>query len=187
MKKLVFVFFLLACAQVKALEIADTQIDDKIQIDKYSLVLNGAGIRKKLMIKGFVGALYLEKKANTTDAVLADKGAKRMSYFLLRDVSGKLMLDRINEAIVANNTIEDMKSLETRFVQMEKIFNSVNELKAGDTINMDYVPGNGTRIVINGQLKGSIEGEDFYRSLLKNWIGSRPVQASLKKEVLGQE
>lgn len=172
---------------VTAIELENIKLDETIQIGKYSLMLNGAGIRKKFTFKGFVGALYLEKKANTEEAVLAEPGAKRMLYIMLRDVSGQTMMDKINEAIIANNTMEDMKLLEIRFEQMEKIFSEMKELKYGDSITMDYIPGAGTRISLNGVAKGTITGEDFYRSLLKNWIGNRPVQSSLKKSVLGIE
>jgi hypothetical protein len=30
-----------------------------------------------------------------------------------------------------------------------------------------------------------IEGEDFYRALLRIWLGDRPVQDDLKKSLLG--
>lgn len=173
--------------QVQALEIENVKIDEKIQVDKYTLVLNGAGIRKKLMFKGFIGALYLEKKSSSAEAVLADTGAKRMAYIMLRDVNGRLMLDRINQAIVANNTLEDMKQLEARFDRMEKVFNDMKELKSGESIFMDYIPGVGTRIFLNDAVKGTIEGEDFYQSLLRNWIGNKPVQESLKTSVLGMD
>ena len=170
-----------------ALDIDNVRLEDNIQLEKYSLVLNGAGVRKRFGLKGFIGALYLEKKMHTPEAVLEDPGAKRMSYVLLRDVGSQTMLDKINEAIIANNSIDDMKQLEARFNRMEVIFRDMKELKHGDIIFMDYIPGVGMRIMLNGKLRGTIEGEDFYRSILKNWLGDRPVQASLKKNVLGQE
>lgn len=185
MVRVIVILLLCFTFQVQAIDLENIKIDEKIQIDKYTLVLNGVGIRKMLMFKGFIGALYLDKKTNTAETVLENHGAKRMAYIMLRDVSGRMMLDKINQAIVANNTMEDMKQLETRFELMEKIFSDMKELKTGETIFMDYLPDTGTRILHNGVIKGTIEGEDFYRSLLRNWIGSKPVQASLKASVLG--
>lgn len=42
------------------------------------LTLNGAGLRTRLFIKIYVGALYLSEKKTCAEAVLADIGAKRM-------------------------------------------------------------------------------------------------------------
>lgn len=170
-----------------AMEIEGLKLEETLKLEKHTLLLNGAGVRKKFGFKGFVGALYLERKTHLAEEALNESGAKRMSYIMLRDVSGKQMLDRINESIIANNTLDDMKLLEGRFQQMEQIFKEMGELKAGDAIFMDYLPGVGTRIILNSAVKGTIEGDEFYRSILRNWIGEKPVQASLKKAVLGQD
>ncbi len=187
MKKLFLILMMSVATQSHALEIADVILDERVQLDKSLLLLNGAGIRKKFLVKAYVGSLYLVEKTRSAEAVLADTGAKRMAYNMLRDVTGRQVLDRINEAIVANNTEEEMKALEARFYKFEKIFLTVKELKKGDIIYMDYIPETGTRVSVNGVVKGNIEGADFYRSLLKTWVGNKPIQASLKKNVLGEE
>lgn len=187
MKVFILMFMLAVTAQSYAIEISDVKLDEKIQLDKYPLVLNGAGVRKKFLIKAYVGALYLHEKTRFADNVLADTGAKRMAYFMLRDVPGQQVLDRINEAIVANNSLDEMKVLEKRFYEFEKIFLKIPQVKKGDIITLDYIPGIGTRVSFNNVDKGSIEGAEFYRSLLKTWVGSKPIQASLKKSVLGEE
>jgi len=187
MKKFVFIIFLAFSAQTHALELSDVKLDENIQLDKQQLVLNGAGIRKKLLLKVYIGALYLAEKTHSADTVLADAGAKRMSFILLRDVSGKQVLNGINEAILPNNSEEEMKAIDARLYLFEKMFVSVPEIKKGEIVNLDYIPGQGTRVSVNGQVKGHIEGQDFYRSLLKIWVGKKPVQSSLKKSVLGEE
>ena len=108
-----------------------------------------------------------------------------MSFILLRDVTGKQVLDGINEAILPNNSLDEMKAIEARLFLFEKMFVPVAEIKKGEIVNLDYVPGLGTRVTINGINKGFIEGFDFNRSLLKIWVGHRPVQAALKKSILG--
>jgi hypothetical protein len=43
-----------------------------------------------------------------------------------------------------------------------------------------------TQVVIQGKPAGKpIAGEDFYRALLRIWVGDRPVQDDLKKALLG--
>jgi hypothetical protein len=54
-------------------------------------------------------------------------------------------------------------------------------------IALDWVPGTGTQVVIDNQPHGKpIPGEDFYRALLRIWIGDKPVSGDLKKALLGQ-
>jgi hypothetical protein len=48
------------------------------------------------------------------------------------------------------------------------------------------VPAAGTQLTVDGKPSGApIPGEDFYRALLKIWLGEHPVQDDLKKALLG--
>ena len=187
MKKLILMFLLCLTSQSYALEIAGVHLDENIKLDNYPVVLNGAGIRTKYFFKIYVGALYLSEKKNTSEAVLADERAKRMSFVLVHDVTAKQVLDGINEAILPNNSEEEMKALEARLYKFSTMFASVPDIKVGGVVNLDYIPGLGTRVTLNGVEKGHIEGADFYRALLKIWLGKRPVKASLKRSLLGGE
>ena len=68
---------------------------------------------------------------------------------------------------------------------MDQLFASVDHVKVDDVINIDYLPGTGTQISLNGRSLGTIAGVDFNRALLKIWLGNVPVQADLKKAMLG--
>jgi len=185
MKKLLLAFLLCNATLSYAFDIAGVNLDDKYQLDAHQIVLNGAGIRTKFFFNVYVGALYLDKKASNDEAVLENSGAKRMSFHLLRDVTGKQVLEGINEAILPNNSIEETKALDSRMAEFSTMFKSVPEIKKGEVVNLDYIPGLGTRVTLNGVVKGSVQGLDFYRSLLKIWVGKKPVQSALKKSVLG--
>ena len=52
-------------------------------------------------------------------------------------------------------------------------------------ITLDWT-GAGTQLLVQGKPAGRpIEGEDFYRALLRIWLGDKPVQDDLKKALLG--
>ena len=52
-------------------------------------------------------------------------------------------------------------------------------------MTLDFVDG-ATKIGLNGEVqKGAIDGEAFNRALTEIWIGDHPVQADLKKAMLG--
>lgn len=62
----------------------------------------------------------------------------------------------------------------------------VGEAKKGDVIHFEFVPDAGTRVTVGGQVRGSvIPGEDFFTAVLRIWIGDKPVDAGLKKGLLG--
>lgn len=187
MKKLIFLFLLCVAFQSHALELAGVKLDDTVQIDAHQLVLNGAGVRTKFLVKVYVIALYLSEKSHMAEAVLAGNGAKRISLQMVRDVSGKLFFDGLNASILANHSAAEMVTLEPKVDRLLKFISTIPELKKGETLNLDYIPGLGTKILIDGIDKGYIEGEDFNRALLKIWLGQKPVNKALKQVLLDNE
>ena len=55
-----------------------------------------------------------------------------------------------------------------------------------DVVWLDYLPDRGTRVTINGDEKGWVEGADFNSALLAIWIGNDPISSKLKAKLLGQ-
>ncbi len=78
-----------------------------------------------------------------------------------------------------------MARIEDRIKEFNGIMAGVGGVKKGDLIHLDYLPVAGTRIVINGDTKGAIAGEEFFRALLKVWLGDKPIDGDLKKSLLG--
>ena len=79
-----------------------------------------------------------------------------------------------------------MKALEPRLKQLQAIMLSMKEARKGMRITLDWTPA-GTAVTVEGKPAGAaIPGEDFYRALLKIWLGDKPVQADLKGALLGE-
>lgn len=187
MRKFIFVGFLLLAFQAQASTISGIKIDDSVVMDGHSLVLNGVGIRAKFVVDVYVVALYLSKKVDTEEAYFADKGPQRISLTMMRNVGSQLFSDGLNASILANNTEAEMKTLDKKVDTMLKLISAIPELKKGGVIYLDYTPDLGTKVIINNELKGTIEGEDFHRALLKIWLGKKPVNRHLKRVLLGEE
>ncbi len=52
---------------------------------------------------------------------------------------------------------------------------------------MSTVPGKGTEVYVNDQLKGTIAGQEFKKVLFSIWLGDKPpVGEGLKKQLLGK-
>ena len=65
-------------------------------------------------------------------------------------------------------------------------FKQVGEAKKGDLIQLDFAPDVGTRVVVNGQQRGTaMAGDAFFSALLRVWLGDKPADGALKKSMLG--
>jgi len=170
---------------VFAAEVEGVKLADKVQLGGAELVLNGAGVRTRIFFKVYVGALYLQKETGSADAVLADAGPKRVAMHLLRELGSEQLFTALKEGLADNHSPEQVAKFEPQVKQMEKIFFAIKSAKKGDAIMLDYLPRAGMRIVLNSEEKGTVAGADFYRALLRIWLGEKPVDASLKKAMLG--
>jgi hypothetical protein len=65
------------------------------------------------------------------------------------------------------------------------MMSSIKVINKGSVVHLDYIPGTGTRITVNGEVKLTIPGEDFYRAMLHIWIGAKPVDGRLRDAMLG--
>lgn len=176
-------FLMISVQAAAAREIAGVVVPESVAIDNKMLVLNGAGIRKKFIIKVYVGSLYLTAKRSTVNQILDDPGAKRIAMdFLYKEVSAEKLVEGWNDGFTGNNSSEELAPLQARIKQFNSLFSTVRK---GDQIRLDYLPGEGTQVWINDTMKGSVEGEDFSRALLKIWLGPEPPDANLKEAMLG--
>ncbi len=174
-------------AQVaQAAEVAGVKLEDKARIGSSDLVLNGAGLRTRLFFKVYVGALYLPEKKSDPAQILASTGPKRVSMTLLRDLTAHQLIDALEDGMRANHSEAAIAALKARMDQLAATMREIGAAKQGSVVALDYLPGSGTRITVDGIEKGErIAGEDFYAALLRIWLGDRPVDASLKKAMLG--
>ncbi|MBE2260686.1 MAG: chalcone isomerase family protein [Candidatus Accumulibacter sp.] len=177
----------LFCQLASAVEVAGVKFDDKTSVANSELVVNGAGLRKKVFFQVYAMALYLPEKSGDAEAVLASKGGKRIAITLLRDLTAKQFVEALQEGMANNHSEAEMAALKDRLKQLSDTMLAIGEAKTGTTIVIDWLPDSGTRLTVNGQVKGKdIAGEDFYKALLKIWLGNKPVQDDLKQALLGK-
>ncbi|TMG94595.1 MAG: hypothetical protein E6H73_07105 [Betaproteobacteria bacterium] len=180
---LVAMFVGLFAGLALAAEVGGLRLDDKVSIGAQELILNGAGLRTRVVFKVYVASLYLPQKATELAAVLA-KSPRRIQLNLLRTLSADQLVEALNEGLTENNTTAELAAVKPQVDQLATIMKSFKEVKEKDVITLDFVDG-ATRIGLNGEGKGSIGGDAFNQALTKVWLGEKPVQADLKKSLLG--
>jgi len=116
---------------------------------------------------------------------VSQPGPKRIQIHMLRTVGADTFTEALVEGIKANHTEAETKALEPRLNQLSGTIAQLKEARKGMTIALDW-NGRATELVVDGKPAGGpIEGEDFYRALLKIWLGEKPVQEDLKRSLLG--
>jgi hypothetical protein len=175
----------LGAFSASAAEVHGVRLDDKVQLESRELVLNGAGLRKRIIFNVYVIGLYLPEKKSDTAAVLALAGPKRASIHMLRDVGADTFSEALVDGLRANTSEAEYKALEPRVQQLSATIAELKEAKKGMNISLDWT-GAATQLLVNGKPAGKpIAGEDFYRALLRIWLGDKPVQDDLKRALLG--
>ena len=170
-----------------AVEVAGVRIDDRVRVAQSDLQLNGAGIRTKFMFKVYIAALYLPERKSSTSDVVALSGPKRVSMRLVRDLSAEQLVEALEEGIRDNTSPAELDALSSRLTELKAIMLDVKQGRDGDLMTLDFLPGTGTQVAMNGTVRGKIiAGDDFYRALLRIWLGDNPVSKDLKKALLGQ-
>jgi len=172
----------LAAPAAMAGSLADVTMADRVTVGEKELVLNGMGLRTKLMFKIYVAGLYLEEKSSDPAAIVASPGVKRVVMHFL---SGKATKSKMDAAWVEgfeNNSPAEFAALEARVKEMTGYF---GDMKPGDVIEFTVEPGTGVTAALDGQVKGTIPGDDFAAALLKVWLGPKPPSEDLKRGMLG--
>jgi len=186
MKKILLLLAaLLTVWNVNAMEVGDVRLADSAQVGNATLLLNGAGVRVRVIVDVYVAALYLGKKMDKAEEVLADPGVKRIALHMLYGMSSTKLLNAFKDAIEANHSEAELAALDGSLKKFYALFGAISNINNGDVILLDYFPATGTRVTINGVERGVVEGAEVNRALLKIWLGNNPVQKDLKKELLG--
>ena len=150
------------------------------------LALNGCGLRKKYGFKAYVAALYLSEPSASPEHIMTrDKDPKRLHISMLRNVSAKKFISTIEKNIDVNFTAAERALYAKELAAFLACFGGRESLDDGSVIHIDFVPGTGTHVAVDGKKIDTIAGDDFYHALLRLWIG-KPPQESMKHGLLGK-
>ncbi len=182
MRHLVAVLALSLALPAFAREVAGVQVPDAATVGGKTLALNGAGLRSKLFIKVYVGALYLEQRSSDAAAIVAADAPWKVAMFFKRDVDKSSILGAFKDGF-ENNSKADLAKVVPSLARIDAI---MKDLKSGDVLEISYVPGAGSTVAAPGGATVTIEGKTFADALLRNWLGDKPADGDLKSGMLGK-
>ena len=129
-----------------------------------------------------MAGLYLPSSQTAPNAIFDLKGPKRVHmHFLYKEVEQEKLINGWQDGFKNNLDKASFEKLAPRLTKFNSLFRT---MKHGEVIDLDYLPNVGTRVWLNGELQGQVEGADFYVALLKVWLGESPADANLKAAFL---
>ncbi len=184
MKKALVLAAVLVLALTGAASAADVggvTVPDTVTVDGKVLKLNGAGVRKKMMFKVYVAALYVETPSKNAAELISSNQVKSMRLHMTRNVEGAKVSGAVADGFALNSKAA-LPKLQARLDQFAKM---IPDMKDGEEIDMTWVPDKGTEVAVRGTNAGTIEGRDFADALFSVWLGPSPVQDDLKAALTG--
>jgi len=171
-----------------AAEVAGVKFEDTVTVNGATLKLNGAGLRTKVIFKVYALGLYLPEKKSTVAEILAAEGPRRVKIVVLRELTseefGKAFMAGLND----NTDAAERAKLAPQTKQFGEMFAMFPALKKGDVLTVDWLPGTGSQVMLNGKNVGGVLPDvAFYNAILRIWLGDKPVDSSLKPQLLGEK
>ncbi|MGZ8289665.1 MAG: chalcone isomerase family protein [Telluria sp.] len=179
----------LACSfalPAAAAEISGVKFPDTATVAGKELKLNGYGLRTKFVIKVYAAGLYLNEKKATTADIMKVEGPRRVTLVMMRDISSDDFGQAFMTGLNANLDKAEKSKIVSQIAKFGEMFATIDRLKKGDVLYLDWIPGAGTQAELNGRKIGEqVPDVAFYNAILRIWIGDKPADSSLKPALLG--
>ncbi len=185
---LLFTLISLLWLPAQAITVSDIDVPDISPATASSpeMLLRGASVRRVYgFVKVYVGALYLQDNSITDDLIVSTDNARRMVFYVTSArVSARRFTNAIQDGLSINISKEQMLAMSDRVEKLVSLFD--HKFVEGTVGYIEWVPaGQYSRIVIDGQERGTVPGKDLNDALLKIWIGEHPVSERFREQVLG--
>ncbi|RBP31020.1 chalcone isomerase-like protein [Marinobacter pelagius] len=167
-----------------ALTVEGVDVPETYQAMGTELKLNGAGTRSKWFMDLYVGGLYVPESISDGEAVI---NADEPQAITLHIISGMITSERMTEATLEGfkaSTDGNMAPVQDDIDQFMAVFQE--EIKEGDVFDLVYLPGEGVRVLKNGELRDTVGDLAFKKALFGIWLSDKPAQENLKERMLGQ-
>ncbi len=165
--------------KLRGVELAET-----VTIGGNELMLNGAGVRTRLIIKLYVGSLYTTAKSDDAAAILDADEPMAIRLNIISDLLTRKKMVKALKAGFKNSTGGNTTPIQPQIDQMLGLMQG--KIGTKDQYTLNYKPGSGTHVSKNGEEVGLVEGLEFKKALFGIWLSDNPAQGSLKAGMLGK-
>ena len=154
-------------------------------VQQRALQLNGAGVRTRLGFKVYVMGLYLRAPRTDAEAIIRDRGEKRIRIVPIHDLEARQFGDALDAGLEKTHDAAALTALKPASDALLAALNAVGAVKAGTEIHIDQLGNGATRLSVDGQQQGEdIEDKGLYPALLRIWLGERPADPELRNALI---
>lgn len=190
MKKILLLLTLLLSLQFSTVS-AQTQIDvngvtvpRKIDFQGKTLQLNGAGGRSKMWLEVYVQALYLSQLSQDPKYIIDSDTEMAVRIEITSSMVSSNKLTKAMNTGFEKSAGSNLESLRPRIEQFKTYLS--DPITEKDVFVLFYNPLDQSVSVIKNEVsKGKITGFDFKQALFGIWLSDKPVDETLKKNLLG--
>ncbi|WP_217542459.1 chalcone isomerase family protein [Vibrio metschnikovii] len=186
MKNKIIIALTIAAISISSLarNISGVEVLETIQAKNFSLNLNGAGVRSKVFMDLYVGSLFTEQPTQSSQLLI---NGDYPSAIRLNITSGMITASKLTEAL--NEGFQLATNGNTAMIDesindfIEATFRE--EVKKGDQFTFVSAPNDGLYSYKNEILLDYRNDDAFRKALLSVWLGDKPTDKKLKKQMLG--
>ena len=163
--------------------LAGVAVPETLQYGNKTMVHNGSGIRKKFFVQLYVGSLYLSKKSNNADEILASADAKAIRLVL---ISNKVTVPKMKQAMLKGlhrATNGNLAPIQNEVNQILAVFEK--GVAVNDVFDIINVAGDGLHVLKNGERILAIVSPVFKDALFKMWLTNAAAYSRLRAGLLG--
>ena len=163
-------------------EVFAASIQDPLNHNGHTLVLQGSGVREKLFLDLYVAGLDTLQASHDAQKIIdADEPMAISLHIVSSLISSEKMQNATLEGFekATNHNTAPLQHAIDAFIA---VFNE--PITKGDYYELIYTPQKGLEIFKNKEFKRAIEGLEFKKALFGIWLGKEPAQESLKEDLL---
>lgn len=178
MKK--YCLLLMVILTLFTIDVFASNLPNTLSFNDTKLILNGSGIRKKLMFSIYEVGLYLPNKTTELNEIyLTDKKALRL-YFIYKKLEPKQIKEAFEDGISLNN--KHLKDTDESKKFLSIFTFDINEK---DTIDF-YFDKTSFSVYYKEKQIATFTNNVLSKALLDIYIGENPIDKSLKNKLLGK-
>ena len=166
-----------------AKKVGRTTIPDSVPIAGSEVPVRGGGLRTRSVFKLYAAGLYTDMSGDGNFVSQADAPMAIHLRILSKLINKNRMVTALKvgfDKSTGGDTSAIQSSIDQMIAAMDK------PITTGTTYTLAYQPDVGTTMTRNGEDAVVIEGLAFKQALFGIWLGDAPVQARLKKGMLGE-
>lgn len=163
-----------------AININGVSFTERRQLDDVELRLTGTALLTwALFVDVYAGAFYLPK--GHPGSHWADDVPKRLELSYFRSFKAE-DFSRASDTLLRDSL--PPAQYQALAERLEAFYLLFGDIESGDRYSLNYSPGKGTELHLNGTLLGIAPGHDFAVAYFGIWLGEQPLNKNFRDQLL---